>query len=129
MAYIHLVTHLIVFCTYICMSLFCLLSFVFSSRFGWWKALPVSPATSSKVQKCHCYWVGGGESQYTILILHCFFQLMYVYIYIYIYIFIYRYIIICESLTKKFTVIFVFGVFFQTNSGLWSLFLLELGGS
>ena len=32
---------------------------VFSSRLGWWKALPVSPATSSKVQKCHCYWVGG----------------------------------------------------------------------
>ena len=24
---------------------------VFSSRLGWWKALPVSPATSSKVQK------------------------------------------------------------------------------
>ena len=24
---------------------------VFSSRCGWWKALPVSPATSSKVQK------------------------------------------------------------------------------
>ena len=30
---------------------------VFSSRYGWWKAPPVSPATSSKVQKCHCYWV------------------------------------------------------------------------
>ena len=40
--------------THICMSLFRLLvvfCLVFSSGFGCWKALPVSPATSSKVQK------------------------------------------------------------------------------
>ena len=100
---------------------------MFSSRFGWWKALPVSPATSSKVQKCHCYWVGGGIPIYNINT--ALFFPVDVCVHLYIYIFIYRYIIICESLTKKFTVIFVFGVFFQTNSGLWSLFLLELGGS
>ena len=32
---------------------------VFSSRCGWWKAPPVSPATSSKVQKvtvAACFW-------------------------------------------------------------------------
>ncbi len=48
-------------CTHICMHVVVLPVdvVVFSSRFGWWKALPVSPATSSKVQKCDCYWVGG----------------------------------------------------------------------
>ena len=32
---------------------------VFSSRLGWWKALPVSPATSSKVQKVTVFGWGG----------------------------------------------------------------------
>ena len=50
---------------------------------------------------------GGGESQYTIEILHMFSN---------------WYIIVRESLTMKFTVTFVFGVFNQTNSDLWSCF-------
>ena len=37
---------------------------VFSSRCGWWKAPPVSPATSSKVSKGDCYWVGGSSKLY-----------------------------------------------------------------
>ena len=44
--------------TYACRCFACwFTSLVFSSRFGWWKALPVSPAKSSKVQTCDCYWV------------------------------------------------------------------------
>lgn len=50
---------------------------------------------------------GGGESLYTIEILHMISS---------------WYIIVRESLTMKFTVTFVFGVFNQTNSDLWSCF-------